>query len=341
MSFLCDAFVPLYNFQPGNVNYENTCFIAVVANLRHVLQPVMDVVCQYTWNDYIHHVRTSWDGKYSYGQGHFGQHDAAELLGEILHEDAFRSGVRLRLCRVIDECRDSCRGKRFEGPENLAMIVLPFPAIRGRYTVSSLLDDFLSPELLNELKCEHCGVVDGHGFKQYIFDKSLSGKIVFRVNRYGRGRDDRPERRSDPIELEEKIVFDNGDEYFLEAILQHEGDSASSGHYIVFLRLGGIWQCRNDNRKDEFYGARLPPYSPENVYLVVYRRLLSAEQLREAEQVAARRAAVEKAAEEQRQREYNERIRMTAEENRELSRKRFWKFKEKRTKESEWLQKKV
>ena len=60
--FLRGEFVPLQNFQPGDVNFRNTCFIAVVANLRHVLQPVMEAVRQYKWKDYINLVRTSWEG---------------------------------------------------------------------------------------------------------------------------------------------------------------------------------------------------------------------------------------------------------------------------------------
>ena len=63
MGFLRGEFVPLQNFQPGDVNFRNTCFIAVVANLRHVLQLVMQAVRQYKWKDYINLVRTSWEGE--------------------------------------------------------------------------------------------------------------------------------------------------------------------------------------------------------------------------------------------------------------------------------------
>ena len=60
--------------------------------------------------------------------------------------------------------------------------------------------------------------------------------MIFRVNREnGQGR------RSDAIVLDENLTFENGDEYCLEAILQHEGKSVYGGHYIIFLRLHGIW----------------------------------------------------------------------------------------------------
>ena len=85
MLLLHEEFVPLFNFQHGDVNFRNTCFIAVVANLRHVLQPVMETVRAYSWKEYISLVRTSPHARYSYGPIHNGQHDAAELLGGILH----------------------------------------------------------------------------------------------------------------------------------------------------------------------------------------------------------------------------------------------------------------
>ena len=104
MSLLRDEFVPLFNFQAGNVNFQNTCFIAVAANMRHVLLPVMEEVRQYTWKEYIMHVRTSWHGEYSYGPGHNGQHDAADLLGDVLHDDTARFGVVVCVTKQVSEC---------------------------------------------------------------------------------------------------------------------------------------------------------------------------------------------------------------------------------------------
>ena len=62
-------------------------------------------------------------------------------------------------------------------------------------------------------------------------DTYLQEKI-FRINRYSD-----QSRRSDKIFLDEKLTFKNGDEYNLEAILQHEGQSVHGGHYIIFLFL--------------------------------------------------------------------------------------------------------
>ena len=61
-------------------------------------------------------------------------------------------------------------------------------------------------------------------------------------------------------------MFENdSDEYHLEAILQHEGQSAHCGHYVVFLFLNGRWERRDDGRRDRYQGGELPPYTPENV----------------------------------------------------------------------------
>ena len=95
MSLSRKDFVPLKNFQLVNENFRNTCFIAVVANLRNVLEPVMQAVQNKNWNDYVNLVRTAWDGQYSYAPEHDGQHDAAELLGAILHAHASRFGCEV------------------------------------------------------------------------------------------------------------------------------------------------------------------------------------------------------------------------------------------------------
>ena len=202
MSLLRGDFVPLNNFQPGNVNFQNTCFIAVVANLRHILQPVMKEVRQYKWKDYIHRVRTSWHGEYSYGPGHHGQHDAAELLGDILHDYTSRFGVELCVTKQVFEC-NHCT----ERLEYLAMIVLSLPHEEGRFTLRALRDNYFAPFEVNDLQCEECGCLDATGICTHIYKRSLSGKLIFRINRYNdQGR------CSDPIVLDEKLTFENADE---------------------------------------------------------------------------------------------------------------------------------
>ena len=130
---LCEGFAPLHNFVSGHVNFQNTCFIAVVANLRHVLLPVMQEVRERRWLKYIHRVRTSWRGAYRHGPGHNGQHDAAELLGDILHDYRSRFGVQMSVTKQIVECK-YCT----ERLESLATIVLSLPPEEGRFTLRAL-----------------------------------------------------------------------------------------------------------------------------------------------------------------------------------------------------------
>ena len=127
------VFVPLFNFQPGSDNFRNTCFIAAVANLRHVLHPVMNHVEDFNWKDYINFVRSSWNQKYEFAPGHNGQHDAAELLGNILHDHTSRHGVELCVTRVIYEC-----GHWKERLETAPMIILSLPPEEGISTIAEL-----------------------------------------------------------------------------------------------------------------------------------------------------------------------------------------------------------
>ena len=260
MSLLRENFVPLYNFQAGNDNFKNTCFIAVVANLRHVLQPVMESVQQYNWKDYINYVRSNWNAKYEFAPEHNGQHDAAELLGDIMFAHRFLFGVEVCVCRQIYECNHIR-----ERSDHLAMIVLSLPIQRGRFTLRRLRDDYFTPMEVNALMCEECGISDVNGICTHTYRRSVSGKVVFRINRYtAQGR------RSDPVTLDEQLTFEGGDKYSLQAIVQHEGESIHGGHYIMYLKSNGKWECRNDQSRTFYDAGKLPPYTPENVYLVVY-----------------------------------------------------------------------
>ena len=91
--------------------------------------------------------------------------------------------------------------------------------------------------------------------------------MILRINRYY----DQGKRR-DPVVLDETLVFGNRDKSSLQAIVQHEGESVHGGHYVIFLRRDGIWECRDDGMMREYEVARLPLYCPQNVYVVVYAR---------------------------------------------------------------------
>ena len=156
MSLLRQGFVPLCRETIGDVNFQNTCFIAAVANLRHVLQPVMEAVQQYRWREYVHHVRTSGHGEYGCGPGHNGQHDAADLLGDILHGHTSRCGVELCVSKEVFECNHYT-----ERLEYASMITLSLPHEEGRFTLHDLRGNYFAPVEVNDLRCEGCGCSDG------------------------------------------------------------------------------------------------------------------------------------------------------------------------------------
>ena len=85
-----NEFIPLPNFQPNDSRFRNTCFIAVVVNLRNLIPDIARVLDlqNSTWKEVITVVRGMCKCKYHYNAEHCGQHDAAELLGDILFEAA-------------------------------------------------------------------------------------------------------------------------------------------------------------------------------------------------------------------------------------------------------------
>ena len=76
--------------------------------------------------------------------------------------------------------------------------------------------NYFTPEELSDLECAECGGVHAKRIVTQIYKRSLGGELIFRINRYSD-----QSRRSDPIRLDEKLTFENGYEYKLEAILQH------------------------------------------------------------------------------------------------------------------------
>ena len=82
-------FIPLPNFQPDDIRFSNTCFIAVVVNLRNLIPDIVRFLDlqNSTWKEVVRAVRGGmFNCKYHYNARHCGQHDAAESLGDILFE---------------------------------------------------------------------------------------------------------------------------------------------------------------------------------------------------------------------------------------------------------------
>ena len=141
MALLREEFIPLDNFQHGSSNFQNTCFVAVVANLRHVLPPVMQAVRSYTWKEYINEVRRMQEGRYAYTLEHHGQHDAADLLGDILPHPA-EFGIELAVTKGVECCAfEETRA------EYVPMIVLVLPGEPGgQHRLEELVEAYCSPD---------------------------------------------------------------------------------------------------------------------------------------------------------------------------------------------------
>ena len=251
----------LRNFMPGRgPDFRNTCFVAVVANLRHVLRPVHLETSKRTWTQLVTFVRQSLRDRsgqllFSASDGS-GQHDAAALLGEFLTAVPNSTfGTRIRKMKKL-----SCCGPMDDAFETLHMIVLALPPAVGEYSLKALIDYYEREIHFDDLECDSCSVPGRihktAGSAGYSIYDTVDGKMVFRFNRY-----DEIDRRADRILLDTSIISETGDTYNLEAILQHQGESSAGGHYIIFVLVSGHWEERDDARVRRTNLA----YDPSNV----------------------------------------------------------------------------
>ena len=262
-SLLHSAFVPLLNFLPeGGHDFANTCFIAVVANLRHVLPPVMKFMNEHkhTWASFVTYSRALRDRnddlKFGSRDGN-GQHDATELLGAIIPADPkiAGSGVQIRKHRLV-----KCCGYESADDEFQAMLPLIFPEERREYRLTELLEHYEQEEDLSELMCDRCDKRTEGTFTR-IIHTGLEGKMVLRFGRYSDTG-----KRSDRLILDPIISSHDKSQYKLEAILEHSGSTVSSGHYIIYLLLNGRWEKRNDAAQTFLDDTGGPlRYNPSNV----------------------------------------------------------------------------
>ena len=263
---LLEDFVPLHNFlEDHGEDFANTCFIAVVANLRNVLPPVMNFLVEHrhSWSSFVTYARTLRDEKhtlkFSSKDGN-GQHDATELLGTILPSDPtiVEYGAQIKKVKHV-----FCCNRVTEEDEPQAMLPLLFPEESREYRLHELLKYYQQKDDdLRGLECVDCKTKSAGTFTRFIHT-GLKGKMVFRVNRYSSDG-----KRSDRLILDSTIATRDASQYKLEAILEHSGSTMLGGHYIVYLLLDGRWQKRNDAQQT-FCDERGGPlrYNAANVHL--------------------------------------------------------------------------
>ena len=260
---LLEDFVPLHNFlEDHGEDFANTCFIAVVANLRNVLPPVMKFLVEHrhSWSSFVTYTRTLRDDKHALKFGSKdgnGQHDATELLGAILPDPSVSGyGVQIIKVRSI-----FCCDRLTEKKEDQAMLPLQFPEERREYRLNELLNYYQQKDDRPDLECVHCRTKSAGTFTRFIHT-GLKGKMVFRVNRYAIDG-----KRSDRLILDSLIATRDAGQYKLEAILEHSGSTGLGGHYIIYLLLHGRWEKRNDAQQT-FCDERGGPlrYNAANVH---------------------------------------------------------------------------
>ena len=235
------------------------CFVAAVVNLRSILPSIKTRLSleTKTWQQVIIEARSLWNERYSADDGN-GQHDAADLLGDILWEDAF-AGVRVRR-------HTSTRGCQHQWTTEVSYKILPLelPQRLRAHTTRSLFALHAQAFIAKDLQCATCHTRDQIGNVQLQIVDPMPEILVLRVNRYTEAG----ARRHDAVKPD--LVFAcNGSAYTLVAVISHIGENPHSGHYTTALATAAGWESRDDGVKRT--SARMP-CDPTHVYVLVYRR---------------------------------------------------------------------
>ena len=259
-----EVFLPLPNFQPGDVDFMNTCFIAVIVNLRYLIPAVFTVLglSSLSWKQVIKMVRrTKWDGKYGYDNQYRGQHDAAELLGDILWEVPdckllFKKSITYLGCHHFVEV-----------DRELSMIALTLPPDEKSSSISELFDAFTGVQQLSDCLCS-CGVSNQQAESTMLLQGVQPNFCAFQVLRFFQ---DGGKRKNDVYV--DPVLNLGGFEYRLSAVIEHVGASEHGGHYIVYCHTSSGWQCRNDASCTCAGQADIPPCNAANVYVAIYKKV--------------------------------------------------------------------
>ena len=303
VSLVGNEFIPLPNFLPNDVRFRNTCFIAAVLNLRTLLPDIARVLELHnlTWEEAIKTIRAKWENKYSYTEEHGGQHDAAELLADILYEaEDYRFLVKRKT--YIGRCDHT-----WTTQVRLPMLVLSIPEVDLHVStnVSEMIADYTRTFTQTMLECQVCGMREQEGEVKLHFDGAAPETFVVRVNRYTS-----EDRRNDSVIPDPNLTLWET-AYSLRAVLLHQGSNADSGHYIMYIRNSQGWEKRDDAECVACGEDEIPPCNTRDVYVLVYKKYaaLSVVEALAAEQARAEGIRRRMEAERQRQEEEQERER--------------------------------
>lgn len=282
-----ETFVPLRNFLPGSLDFNNTCFIAATLQLSAWIPAIhaaalADRVGRLPWNEalwkeVITRIRTRWNRKYQWTAANQGRDDAAELLSDLLWQ---QQPGNFAAVGVRKFCVFGCRheySQRLDEP----MAVLQLPPVTSsssvhemhqQHTIRSLLQHHGQAEDIDIVECQECQREGkpkrndrGRSARSYEFHNDI---IIFRINRPP-GQGGALSMRKDPVVPE--MVLEFADVFYdLVAVVEHDGDTVNDGHYEAVIRSENGWQRRSDctlKRVDDVPVLRYP-----NIYVVVYAK---------------------------------------------------------------------
>jgi hypothetical protein len=145
----------------------------------------------------------------------------------------------------------------------------------GALTLSQVFDRMFAPEVLdgsNKYHCDTCATLTEATRRTYIrtFPEYMNVHVL---------RFNGPDKLLNPLDFHHYFHGDpDGPWYALVGAVVHVGDSLSTGHYLAHVRVGldvpARWLAHNDSRAHPESAAVLTRSPiPENVYMLMYRRL--------------------------------------------------------------------
>jgi hypothetical protein len=215
------------------------------------------------------------------GGGQQQQQDAAEFLQVLLQQ---LPGRVVELLRTKSESWHNCNrcGTRWMAGttpgcsgEQLARemteieayvdALTHLPMVGTDLSLKALYDASLSSTLLSDFTCPVCKC---RGETHKSLTRKLNKVALFCLTRHANNL----AKRLEHVKLEVEPVLD-GAQYRLVSVIEHEGTSMNSGHYITYVRVGARWFCY-----DRFDLGPCAEISEEDVlqrqaYIVAYQRV--------------------------------------------------------------------
>ena len=219
------------------------------------------------------------------------QNDPGEMFSLIFREcepdPTFTPGLLL-----ISRSKIECQAKVYENAHG--NFVLPYTSIRedavGLITIPMYnqpinIGNFIAMEDADLIESEFDESIEENGstvlsiqcpiYKRGEENHKKSISYLPTVNTKGVAiyinRNESGIKKTTPLEISDRITFQNGMEFKLVAFLCHEGHSNKSGHYIAYAQRVHGWYEFNDNKVTEMPNINLGDFF-RKVTMVFYNR---------------------------------------------------------------------